>query len=236
MKEHQIESLVEAISYGYKDEIEEISRKYNFSHKKNNLNFPKIKRNDNLKKWLDNQDPENFVFISKQSFLFVEKFEGNLYAVMTEDYKNKLVRDFRVNNKLNYITAMIVLKNSTEEIDVEKDVLLFDTTPYLVDQYEEETYEEASEKARKILENYDQIIKKVCIITRENTNEDNPRIMMHELSKNFETITTEDWSKYLPNTFNNNFEHDKKEKQQKEIKENRVTKHARLRKKDEKTE
>lgn len=230
MEEHLIESLVEAISYGYEEELNEISRQFEISHKRNNLNFAKIKRNDNLKKWLDNQDSERFIFINKQSFLFIDTLSRRLYAFMTEEYKNQLVYDFKKNTKLTYLTALILLKNSSKEEIEDQKGTLFDVTPYVVDSYEDETYEEASEKAKNILESYGDYIDKVCIITREKTLVDTPRIMMHEFSKDFEIITVEDWSKYLPAIYNNNFENDKKKKKEKRKK--RQNKYTKLRKEE----
>lgn len=131
---------------------------------------------------------------------------------------------------------MILLKNpSIDEIDDNIEPL-FDTTPYFVDPYEDDTYEEASEKAKNIFETYNQFIEEICIITRENTNGDSPRIMVHHFSKNFDLLLSEDWTKYLPNAYNNNFENDKKEKPKKEIKKKRKTKHTKLKKNDEKIE
>ena len=56
-------------------------------------------------------------------------------------------------------------------------------------------------KANKILEQFGEYIEKVCIITRDNSIGDTPKITMYELSDGCEILYSEDWSKFIPSDY-----------------------------------
>ncbi|WP_447533275.1 DUF5986 family protein [Enterococcus faecalis] len=201
MEENLKVAIVEQIYHGYENELKEIVNKYNIDYKSRNLNFGKLKRADNLKKIIDTQLAERFQFINKRSVIFIDKMEKVMYAFMSEDNKNQLMRKFHKERGLTYLTSVILLKNPSPEEEHDKYGQLFDPTEYTIDRFSSDLYGEASEKANKILEQFGEYIEKVCIITRDNSIGDTPKITMYELSDGCEILYSEDWSKFIPSDY-----------------------------------
>ena len=144
---------------------------------------------------------ERFQFIDKRSVIFIDKMEKVMYAFMSEDNKNQLMRKFHKERGLTYLTSVILLKNPSPEEEHDKYGQLFDPTEYTIDRFSSDLYGEASEKANKILEQFGEYIEKVCIITRDNSIGDTPKITMYELSDGCEILYSEDWSKFIPSDY-----------------------------------
>ena len=128
MEENLKVAIVEQIYHGYENELKEIVNKYNIDYKSRNLNFGKLKRADNLKKIIDTQLAERFQFIDKRSVIFIDKMEKVMYAFMSEDNKNQLMRKFHKERGLTYLTSVILLKNPSPEEEHDKYGQLFDPT------------------------------------------------------------------------------------------------------------
>lgn len=201
MEENLKVAIVEQIYPGYESELKEIVNKYNIDYKSRNLNLGKLKRADNLKKLIDTQLTERFQFIDKRSVIFIDKMEKVMYAFMSEDNKNQIMRKFHKERGLTYLTSIILLKNLSPEEEHDKYGQLFDPTEYTIDRFGSGLYGEASEKANKILEQFGEYIEKVCIITRDNSIGDTPKITMYELSDGCEILYSEDWSKFIPSDY-----------------------------------
>lgn len=148
MEENLKVAIVEQIYHGYENELKEIVNKYNIDYKSRNLNFGKLKRADNLKKIIDTQLAERFQFIDKRSVIFIDKMEKVMYAFMSEDNKNQLMRKFHKERGLTYLTSVILLKNPSPEEEHDKYGQLFDPTEYTIDRFSSDLYGEASEKSK----------------------------------------------------------------------------------------
>lgn len=111
------------------------------------------------------------------------------------------MRKFHKERGLTYLTSVILLKNPSPEEEHDKYGQLFDPTEYTIDRFSSDLYGEASEKANKILEQFGEYIEKVCIITRDNSIGDTPKITMYELSDGCEILYSEDWSKFIPSDY-----------------------------------
>lgn len=201
MEEYLKVAIVEQIYQGYESELKEIVNKYNIDYKSRNLNFGKLKRADNLKKLIDTQLAERFQFIDKRSVIFIDKMEKVMYGFMSEDNKNQIIRKFHKERGLTYLTSVILLKNPSLEEEHDEYGQLFDPTEYTIDRFGSDLYGEASEKANKILEQFGEYIEKVCIITRDNSIGDTPKITIYELSDGCEIVYSEDWSKFIPSDY-----------------------------------
>jgi hypothetical protein len=106
MEEKLMSKIVEQIYPSYSEEKQEISRKFGITHKGRNLNYPKIKRDSNLKDLID-QYPERLLFVDKRTLLFVDKNDRILYAFMSEQYFKDTLNKFKRHNALTYITSLI---------------------------------------------------------------------------------------------------------------------------------
>lgn len=197
-------AIVEQIYQGYEMETKKVALDLNIGHKSGNLNVAKVKRESNLKKWLDSDSQDRFIFVDKRSFLFIDKVDNVLYAYMSDDNRKQLVRKFKKLKELTYLTALVILKNPSIEQEHDKHGQLFDATEFEIEKNDSETYEEAMEKSKSIIENYGDFINSVSIITRDSSIGDTPRIAMYELSDNCEILYKEDWSKYIPVNFATN--------------------------------
>lgn len=236
MEEHLKIGFVEQIYQGYESEVKEVSNKYGITHKSKNLNLAKIKRESNLKAWIDNQSSERFIYLDKRSFLFIDKQDKILNAYMSEDNKKQLIRKFQKEKELTYLTAIIILRNTSIEEEHDKLGQLFDASIYEVEKYDTETYDEAVEKSKNILDDYGDYIKSVRIITRDSSSGDTPRISMYELSDGCELLYKEDWSKYNPVNFSSNRDSETMSDKKKESPKKSKPKHAKLKKKKRKIE
>jgi len=196
-----IKSLVEALSYGYEEDHNSIIKRLAITHKTHRLNISSVKREDNLKKWVDEQDPERIIYVDNRTFLFIDKNDGILYAVTTESNRRQLIRKLKNDGLLTCITSLIYLRNDPIEKSPENSIPLFDDRLYEVDTTPEEFHELAQLKAQKILEEYGEYINQVSIIARENTSSDTPKIKLYDYAKNGDLIHIDDWSKYLPTVY-----------------------------------
>lgn len=198
MEELSKMGIVEQIYPGYEEERKIIAEKYEVNHKSDNLNFAKLKRESNLKTWIDSQPSEKIIFVDKRSVLFVDVEDRILYSFMSENNMKQIVRKFKKENKLTYLTAInLLLSPSSEEIH-DSYGSLFDASIYEIEKYDSVFYEEANQKSKTILQKYGSIISNVRIITRDNSKGDMPKINMFELSSDCELAYKEDWSKYIP--------------------------------------
>lgn len=236
MEEFLKVAIVEQIYQGYEMETKKVALDLDIGHKSGNLNVAKVKRESNLKKWLDSDSQDRFVFVDKRSFLFIDKENNVLYAYMSDDNRKQLVRKFQKQKELTYLTAIVVLKNPSVEQEHDKRGQLFDATEFEIEKNDSETYEEAMEKSKSIMENYGSFINSVSIITRDSSTSDTPSIAMYELSDDCELLYKEDWSKYIPVNFAVNRSNEDTVDKQSAHREKRKPKHTKLREEKRKIE
>lgn len=230
MEESFKRNFVEQIYQGYESEQKDISRKYGINHKSENLNYAKLKRESNIKEWIDSESEEHFIFLDKRSILFIDVKERILYAYMSDNNRKQIIRRFKQEKELTYLTAIILLRSPSVEEKHDEYGGLFDASIYNTEKYDEETYEKAIEKSKRILEEYGDYIDCVRIVTRDNSIGDTPRINMFELSSDCDLLFKEDWSKYIPVSLANDRDNESLIDKQDRISENRKPKHAKLRK------
>ncbi|ANZ99330.1 hypothetical protein BFC22_04070 [Carnobacterium divergens] len=224
--------IAEIYSKGHKETTEKTIRDNNILYGSLTLNVAGKKRYSDLAKKV-RELGDNFVSIEdKQSFMFLDKKEKELYIFTSKNNLNHNITKFVNERYLSYITGLITLlgKNNEESSQTS----LFDAENYQIE--DEDVVEEAKTKVEKLLKNYGDIIKesKILIVTRDSSLADSTEMWVYEYSSDMKYYTKENWGLLLPAHYNNfeSAELTTDRVDNSSVKERKIKKHAKLKKRD----
>ncbi|MBC1504516.1 DUF5986 family protein [Listeria booriae] len=192
--------IVDEYSLGYDAECKEVLEDNGIHAPKFKLNLPKVCRYDKLNKVIQGLNNQNYIAItSKQSFMFLDNNDNTLYIFTSEDNMKRVLREFRKEDKVSYITGFILLVNPTEEDFYQREQLeLFNLEGLEMQASKMEHFEdEAKQKLDNLLQKYGDSIKNVVVVTREDTLSDYPEMNATKFSRDMRVLRIENWNQYL---------------------------------------